>query len=453
MSRSRYCRCGSPLARDNTDALCSACRRKQRRDRAPEVPAEFWHSALMGAALASGNLGRVIRMYRFHPFHRQPLPQSVVAGWLYVSQATLSRIERGTRHLTIDEIDSFTRALGMPVSLRWTPHASEAGEDVDPLSRRSLLGAGVGAACGLSATTAPTAAREIDPELVTHWTRLRSVLARHDAMFGPHDVLDTVRRELGLIAEHRQVARGELRTDLLRVEARWAEFASWLSNDAGDWHRRDVWADRALRLAREAEYPDMVSWVLLWRSRWATERHDARQAISFSQSAGRTAGVSDRIRALCALKEAHGHALAHDTVSCERSLADAYGLLDHAADDDDPYGRVGGRNVTRPYVLADEARCWLWLRPRKAIVMFEDASRLFPHDCTSHRGVHQARLALACTAAGELDRAAAEGIEALEIAQATKSHLNVRELKRLDHRLAACDVPAAAEFREAFAAL
>jgi hypothetical protein len=37
------------------------------------------------------------------------------------------------------------------------------GEDVDPISRRSLLGAGVGAAVGLSATTAPAAAREIDP--------------------------------------------------------------------------------------------------------------------------------------------------------------------------------------------------------------------------------------------------------------------------------------------------
>jgi len=390
-------------------------------------------------------------MYRFHQFHRQPLPQSVVAGWLYVSQATLSRIERGTRHLTIDEIDSFTRALGMPVALRWTAH-HEAEEDVDPLSRRSLLGAGAGAAFGLSATTAPAAAREINPELVSHWTRLRSVLARHDAMFGPHEVLDTVRHELALIAEHRQVARGKLRIQLLRVESRWSEFASWLSNDAGEWRLRDAWADRALRLAREAEYADMVAWVLLWRSRWATERHDARQAITFAQAAAGTAGMSDRIRALCALKEAHGHALANDVAACGRSLVAAYGLLDHDTDDAQ-HGRVGRRNVTHPYVLADEARCWLWLQPRKAIVMFEDAWRLFPHDCTSHRGVHQARLALACAAAGEPDRAAAEGIEALEIAQVTKSYLNVRELKRLDHQLAACDLPAAAEFREAFAAL
>jgi transcriptional regulator with XRE-family HTH domain len=391
-------------------------------------------------------------MYRFHPFHQQPLPQSIVAGWLHVSQATLSRIEHGRRHVTIDEVDSFTRALGMPVSLRWVSQ-HQAGEDVDPLSRRSLLGAGAGAALGLGATTAPAAAREIDPELVSHWTKLRKLLARHDAMFGPHDVLGAVGHELDLIAGHRKVARGDLRTDLLRVESRWAEFASWLSNDAGDWRRRDAWADRALRLAREADYSDVVAWILLWRSRWATEQHDARHAITFAQAAGRTAGISNRIRALCALKEAHGHALAGDDLACERSLADAHGRLDRDTADDDPWDGVGRRNVTRPYVVADEARCWLWLRPRKAIVIFEEASRLWPHDCTSHRGVHQARLALACAVAGEPDRAAAEGIAALEIAQTTRSHLNVRELKRLDHQLAACDLAGTADLREAIAAL
>jgi hypothetical protein len=41
----------------------------------------------------------------------------------------------------------------------------------------------------------------------------------------------------------------------------------------------------------------------------------------------------------------------------------------------------------------------------------------------------------------------------LEIAHGTKSDVTMRELKRLDDRLAAYDVPAAADFREQFAAL
>jgi len=45
------------------------------------------------------------------------------------------------------------------------------------------------------------------------------LLDRYDSMCGAHAVLSTVRRELRLIARHRQIARGELRTELLRASA------------------------------------------------------------------------------------------------------------------------------------------------------------------------------------------------------------------------------------------
>ena len=240
----RCCRCGTSLARDNTSLLCAVCQQQRRRDRAPEVPPDFWHTDAMLDALASGDLGRVIRAYRSHPWHgRTPLSQTVVAGWLHVSQTSLSRIEHGKCRLTVDDITWFAGALGLNVTLRWAPQY-QAGEDVNPLSRRSLLGAGVGAAFGLNATTAPIAAREVDPELVSHSMTLLRILGCHDAMFGPRDVLDTVRREVGMVARHRQMARGVLRTRLLSVESRWAWLASWLAHDSGDWHRRDAWADQ-----------------------------------------------------------------------------------------------------------------------------------------------------------------------------------------------------------------
>ena len=322
---------------------------------------------------------------------------------------------------------------------------------MDPLSRRSLLGAGVGAALGLNATTAPAAARQIDPELVSHWRRLLRVLGCHDAMFGPHEVLDAVRREIESIAEHRRVARGALRNQLLSVESRWAWLASWLGNDAGDWHRRDFWADRSLELAREASDPDMVAWSLIWQSRWAAMRDDARGAIELADAAQRTSGAADKLRGLGALKEAHGHAIANDLASCERRLADAHGRLDRG----DPMtlsDELGRRDDSAaPYVPADEARCWLVLRPQKAVAMLEGALRVWPRDRTRGLGVQQARLALAC-ADDDLDRAAVEGMTALDMARRTKSDMTMRELRRLDRRLAACDVPAAADFRAALAA-
>jgi len=452
-----YCRCGNPLARDNPGTLCAVCQARRLRARVPAVPPEFWHAEVMGEALASGDLGEVIRAYRSHPFHGQPLPQMVVAGWLHVSQTTLSRIEQGRRRLTIDDVNGFARTLGMPWALRWVhEHSSEARDDVDSISRRGLLGTGVGAALGLSpfaATAAPASAREIDPHLVRHWLDLKALLDRHDAMFGSRDLLTTVGRELSLIGEHRQIARGELHTQLLRVESRWAQFASWLSNDAGDLSRRDYWADRALRLSHEADYPDMQAYVLMRRAQWAVQASDEHRAIMFADAALRTEGTSDEIRALCALKQAQGHALANDAASCEHSLAAAHDLLERAAPPETPWHDLASEEVSPPYVLAAEARCWLWLQPHKAIAAYEDVLRCWTPSATRGRGLHRARLALAYAAADEPDSAAAEGVKASDIAKATKSHMTLRELKHLDDQLAACDVPAVADFREALAAL
>ena len=451
---SRYCRCGSALASDNADTLCAGCQAGARRDRAPDVPPEFWQTAMMADALASGEIGRVIRAYRCHPFHGRRLPQTLVAGWLHMSQAAVCRIETGRRRLTIDEIRYIAGVLGIPLAaVPWTPQ--QPGEDVDPFSRRSLFGVGAGAALGLNATTAPATARQVDPRLVEHWMSLMHVLRRHDAMFGPRDVLDTVRRELGLIADHRRVASGDLRTDLLGVEARWSWLASWLGRDAGDARIADEYAARAGRLAHEAGYADMAAYVLMRQSLWAAP--DSRKAIMLADAGSHIHGASAYIRALCALRVAHGHALAGDLASCERSLADAQRLLptDHAVTDAPltPWKGLGSREATTPYVLAEEARCWLLLRPAKAVAVFEDVLRRWPRERTRGRGIHQAHLALACAAADEPERAAREGIAALDIAQRTRSDVTVRELKHLDARLASCDAPAATDFREQFAAL
>jgi hypothetical protein len=207
-----------------------------------------------------------------------------------------------------------------------------------------------------------------------------------------------------------------------------------------------------LQLAQEAGDADMIAWSLVWQSRWAAMRHDARGAIALADAAERAPGAADKIRGLGALKEAHGHALADDLPACERSLADAYGRLDGG----DPMmlsDELGRRDDSAaPYVQADAARCWLLLRPQQAVAMLEGALRVWPHDRTRGLGVQQARLALAC-ASDDVDRAAAEGMKALDMAKATKSDMTMRELRRLDDQLAACDMPAAADFREAFAAL
>jgi hypothetical protein len=310
----------------------------------------------------------------------------------------------------------------------------EMGEDVDPINRRGLLGVGVGAALELS-TNAPAAARELDPELAQLWTHLLSLFGRHDAAFGPHDVLAAARREVALIAEHRKVARGDVRTRLLRVEARWAGFAAWLSNDAGQLRERDAWMEHALRLAQEGGYRDMAAFARMRQSQWAVQEHDAPRAIVLAEDALRIPGVNGQTRTLCALSAALGHALANDAGACERRLADAYGFVER---DSPPPPWAGEFSVkSLRLVRTNEARCWLWLQPAKAVTLYENALREWPRDLARDGGLHQARLALGCAGAGQLDRAEVEGRKALAIARKTKSSIAIREVKQLGQALRA----------------
>ncbi len=328
------------------------------------------------------------------------------------------------------------RRAGRDPSLRWEAYSDVGDEDVDPTNRRGLLGAGAGAtaALGLGAAAAPTHAYEVDPELVSHWTTLLRLLDRHDAAFGPHDVLAAVRRELSLIADHRRVARGELRRELLGVEALWAEFAAFLSNDTGQTRARTAWTDRALRLAQEAgTTPDALALARMRQCQWAVQELDGRRAVAFAQEALGVPGTSEQTRARCALRAAHGYALAGDAVACERHLADAYAALWSGPASAAPPGAA-----TPSIVRANEARCWAWMQqPHKAIPLYEDALREWPRDQMRDGGLQRARLARACASAGERDRARAEGRKALAIARSTKSSVAARELKRLGVELRA----------------
>ena len=64
-------------------------------------------------------MGRVIAAYRNHPFHERPLPQEIVAGWVGITQAQLSRIESGPSIKDLDKLTEWARALHIPASLLW----------------------------------------------------------------------------------------------------------------------------------------------------------------------------------------------------------------------------------------------------------------------------------------------------------------------------------------------
>ena len=69
-ARQYYCRCGTHLAKDNTERQCARCQRASR-DRLiapPGVPSAFWQTEQFREAFAAQRRGWVSRAYRTHPY-------------------------------------------------------------------------------------------------------------------------------------------------------------------------------------------------------------------------------------------------------------------------------------------------------------------------------------------------------------------------------------------------
>jgi tetratricopeptide (TPR) repeat protein len=136
---------------------------------------------------------------------------------------------------------------------------------------------------------------------------------------------------------------------------------------------------------------------------------------------------------LCAVRAAYGHARLGDESKAEQMLARAETLLSH----DSPPPPSAALPSADQLVRAWEARCWSVLRPARGIELYDRALRDWPRDQVRDDGLYRVRLARACADAGELDRARAEGREALKIARQTRSASATRELKQLGAVLSA----------------
>ncbi|MFC8045715.1 helix-turn-helix domain-containing protein [Nocardia sp. NPDC057353] len=118
------------MSRYNSAQWCAACA-PVTVDEPVDMPAQFWWSEHMLAALSTWHLGRVIYAYRTHPFHGpQPLSQKRVATWLDVTQAQLSRIETGPAPEIMTKLMRWAQILRIPAELLWfkLPSTSTLGE-------------------------------------------------------------------------------------------------------------------------------------------------------------------------------------------------------------------------------------------------------------------------------------------------------------------------------------
>ncbi len=310
-----------------------------------------------------------------------------------------------------------------------------AGLSLSPTGRASSLG-----------RASERAANGVSP--VENLRQLRNVLIDQDNLLGPGHVLPTAQGQIALIQQLRQQRGGSDRRPLLQLQAQFAEFVGWLCQDIGDFGAAQYWTSRALEWAHAVGDQDMVTYIFARKSQLAGDMLDPVEAVDLADAARNIARPCSRLLAIGPTYAAFGHALQRDTDACERALGEARGLL--AEVDDDP-ASPWAPWLDQSYIEGQAARCYTRLgQYGRAMTAFRHALDTLPRQYYRDRGVYLARWAQTYAGAGDPEQASTVGMEALAVAQRTRSHRIVTELGYLDNALGRWrTVPAVAEFQDA----
>ncbi|ABD13438.1 hypothetical protein ThrDRAFT_03843 [Frankia casuarinae] len=477
---SRYCRCGTRLARDNDRGSCGPCQRRarERGTAAPEVPAGFWTASdQLRDALDERHMGRVIAAYRNHPHHTVLLSQEMVAGWMGITQTQLSRIESGEPVTDLTKLIRWAEVLCIPEDLLWfklprprpseappapvgsptasavpgilgVPLTDSAGPPADPyrviahvgevvivaIDRRTFL-AGSGAGFLVGGAVMPLASyQQVAPEAIEYLAAQLDGYYRAEAALGPHTVIPSVLVQQELIRQFLRVARGPERHALLRTSVAYAGLMTWLYQDAGDLVSASHWANQALELAHRVGDTQLVRHALTNKAMICTDQQDGPGTLDLTSAALTDGnGLCAKVRVQAMQQTAHGYALIGDRRGADYALDKAAALLVRV-DDDYPWFNACRR--TPGYIEVQRATCYNRLGlGREALPLWEQVISALPATARRDKGVYQARQATSHAQAGNPEAAADAVTHAVTVARETSSARLRQELHGVWHHL------------------
>ncbi|MYY80866.1 helix-turn-helix domain-containing protein [Streptomyces sp. SID335] len=318
------------------------------------------------------------------------------------------------------------------------------------LSAAAALGGGTPAAASpLSSLTRPAqSASAYSSTPVEHFQRARRLLIDSDNLLGPSRAIAAARQHIQDIKDLRQDAKGSDRHALMELQTQYAEFASWLYQDLGDFDNAQFWLDRAFQWSHTVGDGDLTSYVMARKAQLAGEVRDLVDVVDLAEAAQRMARPRSRLAAVARTYEAYGHALRGESTDSERAIDDVRNALDRVSGDTTPWGVW----LNEQYVEVHRAQGLEVLgKHAEAAEVFTSAIKALPDGYHRDRGVYMARAAVAHAGAGAPDQAAAVGLQALTVANDTGSGRIIRELARLDKVLVPWQrQPEVAEFRAHF---
>lgn len=392
------------------------------------------------------SFGSQLRAHRY----RAGLSLAALAQRVHYSKSHLSKVENGQKEPGADLARSCDAELGADGALiaaatdrrsreltvpdsdaddTWVMRLDADGRTAFQADRRTLLRAAPALA---GWAVAPTPAPKSWDVTALHGFRetfdqLRRIgQAVPPAMLLPVVVAQT--HALRLLAE---TAAGDARDRTFRLASRFAEYAGWMSQEAGSDEGALWWTTRAVALAQRGGDRDLAGYALVRHALVAMYQQDATATVSLAQRA-QDSRLRPRIRGLAAQREAQGHALAGDRDSCRRALERAADLLSRADRDDAP---SLGMSTVDPVALVTGWCLYDLGRYTEAAVALRRALDEVPPGAFRTHARFAARYALALVAAGEVDEACAVTEVVLDSMARTDSATIRLDLRMVAHQL------------------
>ncbi len=476
--RQYYCRCGTRLAKDNTERQCARCQRASR-DKLitpPDVPAEFWETEQFREAFAAQHIGRVFRAYRTHSYHYAAygpggISQTLLGQWLSLRQPQVSKIETDPPIRNLDTLVYWAQVLRIPAELLWfdmpgqtrqavTSRSSASldttGGDEDSLVLAALLndltadgvvilGNSETRGVGVSALEGASLAERAD-------VLLRLFLELDDELGGDTLYLPLSRYVARLGANVEQEP-----ADGLAAFAKPSQMTGWLALDGNRHGAARRYFTTAIYAAHEAQQPAIAASSLAYLSLQETYRGRLSSALSFAQTASNVGNgsLTPLTKTMVGTRLARAHAGLRNTEDCMRSLDEMHTAFSNAGQQEEP---LWISYVDEIEVAAQEGACYLGLgmAPQACAAMTRALDLLTqkaPHRIRD-RVHYLVRLARCYLLQREVERACEIAAEAVTLSEAIGS---ARVIERLREFHVALELfaasKAAREFHELYAGI
>ncbi|WP_167667559.1 hypothetical protein [Micromonospora narathiwatensis] len=433
------------------------------------MPASFWEHEPVRQALAERHLGRVIRAYRYHPYHgRNPLPQTVVAGWLGITQAQLSRVENGPPLVHLDRLSHWAAMLGIPAFRLWFALPRQSSVVAEPstivqeeggsTNRRQFHA--VAALAGIQASgclnlLAPQAdpPRSVGMEQVQYAASLVDGFRKADAAVGADrlcDIAMQVHERLSTWAAKAAYSRS-VGDALQSALADLAIQAAWLTIDADRRTEARPYLNEAIARARIADDSRVEVRALACMSLLLREDRPG-EAVHCADAALRASAgwATPRLSTLLHLRAAYAHATLRDAFSFEREMTSARRAFEGGSHEDDlPFISF----VTAQEVTGIQGLSYLALdRANRAAGCFRSVTADPSPTHRRNQVYYTVQLARAASRQGDASDAARAGMSVLPEVGRVRSGRVFRLLADVRSHLALAgrSTPQAREFVEAY---